>query len=113
MDWESCQLGLPELDVAQMIAELYQLSLFKDMDEGKWLVESFMAGYGYVDDDFAFRTALHVGTHLICWGSRVPGWGSDTQVQQVVATGKEVILRAWQRDRSWFVGGDLACLFGG
>lgn len=111
MDWESCQLGLRPLDVGQMIAELYELSLFKDIDEGKWLIEGFAAGYGDIDDGFAYRTALHVGTHLICWGSRVTGWGSEEQVQQVVGKGKELILRAWHKDRAWFEAGDLACLF--
>ncbi len=111
VDWESCQLGLRPLDLGQMIAELYELSLFKDIDEGKWLIEGFAAGYGQIDDDFAFRTVLHTGTHLVCWGSRVPGWGTETQVQQVVGIGKELIVRAWRRDRAWFEAGDLACLF--
>lgn len=111
VDWEMCQLGVRPLDLGQMIAELYELSLFKDLDQGKWLIEGFAAGYGYVDDDFAFRTGLHVGTHLICWGSRVPGWGSGSEVRHVVATGKELILRAWHKDRAWFEAGDLACLF--
>lgn len=111
MDWEVCHFGLPQLDLGQMIAELYELWLFKDIEEGKWLIEGFAAGYGYVDDDFAFRTALHVGTHLIGWGSRVPGWGSEAQVQHVVGVGKEIVLRAWHQDRAWFEAGDLACLF--
>ncbi|KAL2172224.1 hypothetical protein VTG60DRAFT_7068 [Thermothelomyces hinnuleus] len=111
VDWEMCQFGLPPLDLGQMIAELYELSLFKNMDEGKWLIEGFAAGYGYVDDDFSLRTALHVGTHLVAWGSRVAGWGSEAQVQHVVGLGKDIILRAWDKDRVWFEGGDLACLF--
>ncbi|KAL2181986.1 kinase-like domain-containing protein [Thermothelomyces heterothallicus CBS 202.75] len=111
VDWEMCQFGLPPLDLGQMIAELYELSLFKNMDEGKWLIEGFTAGYGRVDDDFALRTALHVGTHLVAWGSRVAGWGSEAQVQHVVGLGKDIILRAWDKDRVWFEGGDLACLF--
>ncbi|KAL2134187.1 hypothetical protein VTI74DRAFT_808 [Chaetomium olivicolor] len=111
VDWEICQLGLPALDLGQMIAELYELSLFKGIDEGKWLIEGFVAGYGYVDDDFAFRTALHVGTHLVAWGSRVPGWGTEEQVQHVVGVGKDIVLHAWHKDRAWFEAGDLACLF--
>ena len=111
VDWEMCHLGLPPLDLGQMIAELYELSLFKGIEEGKWLIEGFVAGYGYVNDDFSFRTALHAGTHLVAWGSRVPGWGSEAQVQQVVGAGKDIILRAWNKDRSWFEAGDLACLF--
>lgn len=111
VDWESCQLGLRQLDLGQMIAELYELSLFKGIAEGTWLIEGLAAGYGRIDDEFAFRTILHVGTHIVCWGSRVPGWGTDAQVRQVVGVGKELILRAWKRDRAWFEGSDLACLF--
>ncbi|KAK3333874.1 kinase-like domain-containing protein [Cercophora scortea] len=111
IDWEMCQLGVRPLDLGQMIAELYELFLFKGIEEGKWLIEGFASGYGYVDDDFAFRTAIHVGTHLVCWGSRVPGWGSESQIQHVVQRGMELIQRAWAKDRAWFDAGDLACLF--
>lgn len=90
---------------------MYELWLFKNMDEGKWMLEGFSAGYGNVDDEFAFRTAMHIGTHLVCFGSRVPGWGSAGQVEQVVRRGKELIVRAWHNDRDWFEAGDLACLF--
>ncbi|KAK4106904.1 hypothetical protein N658DRAFT_512627 [Parathielavia hyrcaniae] len=111
VDWEVCQFSLPPLDLGQMIAELYELSLFKGIDEGKWLIQGFAAGYGDVDAEFAFRTALHVGTHLIAWGTRAPGWGSEAQVEQVVGVAKEIVLCAWQKDRAWFEAGDLACLF--
>ncbi|EAQ88958.1 hypothetical protein CHGG_05577 [Chaetomium globosum CBS 148.51] len=112
VDWEVCQFNLPSFDIGQMIAELYELSLFKGIDEGKWLIEGFVAGYGRMDDDFAFRAALHIGTHLIAWGPKAPGWGSEAQVQQVVGVGKDIILNAWRQDRAWFENGDLACLFG-
>ena len=46
MDWEVCQFSLPPLDLGQMIGELYQLSLFKGIDEGRWLMEGLVAGYG-------------------------------------------------------------------
>ncbi|KAK0637308.1 kinase-like domain-containing protein [Bombardia bombarda] len=111
VDWEMCQLGVRPLDVGQMIAELYELFLFKGIEEGKWVIEGFAAGYGYIDDNFAFRTAIHVGTHLVCWGSRVPGWGSEAQIEQVVARGRDLIVHAWHKDRSWFEAGELACLF--
>lgn len=94
-----------------MIAELYELWLFKRIEEGKWIIEGFTAGYGPVDDDFAFRTARHVGTHLLSWGTRVAGWGTAEQVQQVAVVGKDLVVRAWEKDRAWFEAGDLACLF--
>ena len=111
VDWELCHLGPPAIDLGQMVSELYRLWLFKSMPEGKWLIAGFVAGYGYVNDDFSFRTALHVGTHLVAWGTWIAGWGSEAQGEEVVRIGKEVVLRAWGKDRAWFEAGDLACLF--
>jgi hypothetical protein len=44
-------------------------------------------------------------------GSGVPGWGTDEQVQQVVAVGRDLISKALRKERAWFENGDLACLF--
>ncbi|CAN8097287.1 unnamed protein product [Discula destructiva] len=111
IDWEMCQLWRPELDLGQMIAELYQLTLYKDIQAGLWLIEGFVSGYGLVNDSFAFRTLLHVGTHLVGFGSGVAGWGEPEQCENVARVGRDIILRAWQKDRSWFEGHDLACVF--
>jgi len=75
IDWELSHLSSIAFDLGQMFAELFELKHFKDINAGVWLIESFMDGYGPVDVELAFRTAVHVGTHLICWGSRVVGWG--------------------------------------
>lgn len=106
-----CQLGVRPLDLGQMIAELYELTLYKDIKAGLWIVDGFLAGYGFVDDDFAYRTALHVGTHLVVFGTSVLGWGTPEQAELVARTGREIILRSWETDRSWFEGHDLAPLF--
>ena len=95
-----------------MIAELWQLKLYKDIDAGEWLIEAFADGYGAVDDDFAFRTIIHVGVHLICFGSRTPGWGTEEQSENLVRVGKEIIVKAWKKDRSGFEGHVLGSLFG-
>jgi hypothetical protein len=93
-----------------MIAELYELYLFRGIVAGLWLIQGFCAGYRMDDDAFAYRTAIHVGTHLVCFG-RVPGWGSEQQVAGVIRTGKEIIVRAWNEDREWFLASELASLF--
>ncbi|ROW12266.1 hypothetical protein VMCG_00388 [Cytospora schulzeri] len=111
IDWEMCQLGMRPLDLGQMIAELYELTLYKDIKAGLWIIDGFLAGYGSVDDDFAYRTALHVGTHLVGFGTSVPGWGTSDQVEMVAKTGMDIILRAWETDRGWFEAHDLAPLF--
>lgn len=106
------QYGVRPVDLAQMIAELYELWLFKSIEEGKWMIEAFVKGYGDIDDEFRFRAAINVGIHLVIWGSRVAGWGTPEQVEEVIGKGKEIIVRAWHKDRAWFEAGDLACLFG-
>jgi len=110
IDWELCTFGVRPLDLGQMIAELYELYLYRGILAGLWLIEGFCAGYAVEDDAIAFRTAIHVGTHLICFGN-VPGWGTDEQVLEVISKGKEVIVRAWNQDREWFLASELAPLF--
>jgi hypothetical protein len=115
IDWEMASLGLRPLDVGQMIAELWQLKLYKDIDAGPWLIEGFVDGYttGHdeVDEAFAMRVILHVGAHLVCFGSRTPGWGTPEQQEEVMKTGRDLILQAWRKDRRAFDGHVLACLF--
>ncbi|KAF6836022.1 phosphotransferase enzyme family protein [Colletotrichum plurivorum] len=82
VDWEMFQLSLTSLDLGQMIAELYQFKLYKSMDAGLWLIQSFMRGYGAVSDEFAFRVLLHAGAHLVGFGTTVPGWGAPEQVSR-------------------------------
>lgn len=106
-----CQLWKPQLDLGQMIAELYELTLYKDIQAGLWLIDGFVSGYGSTDDDFVYRTLLHVGTHLVGFGSSVAGWGTHEQCQNVARTGRDIILRSWQKDRDWFKQHDLASLF--
>lgn len=111
IDWEMAQLGKQNLDVGQMIAELYELKLYKDISGGLWMIQGFLDGYGAVIEEFAFRTAIQVGAHLVCFGTSVQGWGTPEQVENVARTGKEIIVHAWEKDRSWFETNDLACLF--
>ncbi|CAG9996630.1 unnamed protein product [Clonostachys byssicola] len=111
IDWELAQLGIKPLDVGQMVAELWQLSLYRKIDAGTWIIQGLAQGYGVVDVDFIFRTLIHVGAHLICFGSRTPNWGTPEQNKDLVRIGKDVILKAWGKDRSAFAGHDLELLF--
>jgi hypothetical protein len=38
-------------------------------------------------------------------------WGTSEQNKEVVAVGRDIIVNAWKKDRTWFEKGDLACLF--
>ncbi|KAI5926354.1 kinase-like domain-containing protein [Camillea tinctor] len=111
IDWEMAQVGVPSLDLGQMIAELYELKLYKDITAGLWIVQGFVEGYGVETEDLALRTAIQVGAHLVCFGTSVQGWGTPEQVEMVARTGKDIIVHAWRRNRAWFEAGDLACLF--
>ncbi|PYH89748.1 hypothetical protein BO71DRAFT_389018 [Aspergillus ellipticus CBS 707.79] len=104
IDWELCHCGARALDLGQMFAELYLLKHFKDIDAGEWIIQGFMDGYQGLSDEMAFRALIHVGVHFICWGTRVSGWGTPEQVDDVARLGRDMILKAWERDRSWFGG---------
>lgn len=112
VDWELAELGIRPLDLGQMIAELWQLKLYKDIDAGEWLIRAFADGYGAVDDEFAYRTIIHVGVHLICFGSQTPGWGTPEQNIELVKVGKEILVKAWNKDREYFNDHVLGSLFG-
>lgn len=105
------QLALTPLDLGQMIAELYELKLYKDMDAGLWLIQGLMKGYGAVDDGLAFRTLLHVGVHLLGFGTTVQDWGTPEQVENVAATGRDIVLNSWSRHRAFFEDHPLGCIF--
>ncbi|CEJ62153.1 hypothetical protein PMG11_10661 [Penicillium brasilianum] len=111
IDWEMAQIGSRALDLGQMIAETYETKLFKNVEHGVWVIEGLMDAYGHLTDRMAFRTAIQVGTHLVCFGSRVAGWGSPEQVEEVVNVGRDLIVQAWKENKSWFEGHHLRCLF--
>ncbi|RYP15229.1 hypothetical protein DL765_005868 [Monosporascus sp. GIB2] len=101
IDWEMAQLGVPSLDLGQMIAELYELWLYKSIDAGLWIIQGLTEAYGIASADFAFRIAIQVGTHLISFGTSVQGWGSPEQVEGVARTGRDLVVHAWEQDRAW------------
>ncbi|KAK0710694.1 kinase-like domain-containing protein [Lasiosphaeris hirsuta] len=112
VDWEVVSLGVRVRDVAQMMAELYMHKVFKEIDAGAWLMEGFVAGYGGLTPEQAFRAAIHIGCHLVVIGGSVQGWGSPEAVERVVALGRDMIVKGWQKDREWFAGRVVSCLFG-
>ncbi|KAJ5729876.1 Aminoglycoside phosphotransferase [Penicillium malachiteum] len=111
IDWELTHIGHRSSDLGQMIAELYETKLFKGVEHGLWIIEGFLKGYGPLSDEMAFRTAIHIGVHLICWGSRVSGWGSEAQVQGVVEIGRNLVVQAWTKNKAWFEEDPMGCLF--
>ena len=111
IDWELSHLSSIAFDLGQMFAELSELNHFKSIKAGVWLIESFMEGYGKLDEALAFKTAIHAGVHLICWGSRVSGWGTKEQIDAVVKIGRDWVINGWEKDARYFEGTALKSLF--
>lgn len=111
LDWELAQLGVRQMDLGQMLAEMYQLWLYTKIDAGLWLVEGFVEGLGQQTQAFMFRVAIQIGCHLVCFGSVTPNWGTPEQAKEVARMGRDIIVNAMQGNREWFEKGELSCLF--
>ncbi|KUL83778.1 hypothetical protein ZTR_08634 [Talaromyces verruculosus] len=101
IDWEMTQLGMRALDLGQVLAELYEIKQFRNNDAGIWIMEGLVESYSLLNEEQAFRVAMHMGVHLVCW-SGVPGWATQTRVEDVVRMGRDIVEKAWGRDREWF-----------
>jgi hypothetical protein len=110
VDWEMAQVGVPCLDHAEMIGELWELWLYKKIDAGLWMVQGYADGLSQQTETSAWRNVLQVGTHLLSFGT-APSWGSQEQLEEVARMGRDIILHAWRRDREWFEASELACFF--
>lgn len=115
IDWELAQFGRKEYDLGQMIGDLYERKHFAGAEHALSIIEGFAAGYETLSDDEAFRTAIHVGQHLICWyirrDPRAPLTNPKHQIQDAIRIGTDFIVKGWRKDRKWFEDSDLACLF--
>ncbi|TAQ85260.1 hypothetical protein B7494_g6422 [Chlorociboria aeruginascens] len=115
IDWELAQFGRREYDLGQMIGDLYERKHFMEIESSLWLIQGFVVGYGALSDEMAFRIAIHAGVHLICWYIRrdptAPFTEPPKQIQDAIRIGTNFIVKGWERDRTWFEGSDLACLF--
>jgi hypothetical protein len=101
IDWEMTQLGMRALDLGQILAELYEIKQFRNNDAGIWIMEGLIEKYPLLGEEQAYRIAVHMGVHLVCW-SGVPGWATASRVEDVVRMGRDIIAKAWERDREWF-----------
>ena len=89
--------------------------LFNNADTSMPVLRGILDGYGEVSEEMAFRTALHIGVHIIGWWNRRPKRGpwvtSPEAAKAGLAAGRDILLKAWARDRGYFEGGVLAPLF--
>lgn len=113
IDWENSQVGVPSLDHGGMLGEMYVLWKYKHIDAGLWMLQGYAEGLGPQTEDAAWRVALQVGVHLLSFGTLASGWGTTEEVEDMARLARDVIVKAWTRDRSWFDKSDFACLFAG
>ncbi|KAM5457291.1 hypothetical protein MaudCBS49596_000486 [Microsporum audouinii] len=115
IDWEFAQFGRKEYDLGQIIGDLYERKHFMGAESALWIIQGFTAGYGVLSDEKAFRIAIHVGVHLICWYIRrnpmAPFTEPPEQIENAIRIGADFIEKGWKRDRAWFKKSELACLF--
>jgi tRNA A-37 threonylcarbamoyl transferase component Bud32 len=116
VDWEMTRRGNGATDVGQFSAEAYLLDHFHGT---KGLRESFLKGYmaeksqGWSLED-ARRVAIHFGTHLAFWPTRVQ-WGridgNNSTTRECVELGKQYLERARDGDWDWLKRSELSILF--
>ena len=115
IDWEFAQFGHRAYDLGQMIGDLYERKNWKGSESAIWALEGFVEGYGKLGDEMAFRTAIHAGVQMVNWykrrGPNDPLPGTAEQLEDLMRTGKDFIVKGWEKDREWFRGSFLSSMF--
>ncbi|PNP83781.1 hypothetical protein FNYG_02469 [Fusarium nygamai] len=115
IDWEMCQFGHRAYDLGHMIGDLYEAYHFHDSHIALTMIRGFIDGYGKIDDEMAFRTAIHTGMQILGWyNRRAPSdavKGTKEQSFSAAKISADFILNGWEREKQWFQGTSLAPLF--
>ena len=116
IDFEFSHYSHRAMDLGQMIGDLLEKISMADAEVTtriacKVMIEAFAKGYGVLSDAMAYRVIIHAGVHVINWCARHPGAEMSEQVTVMMREAVEVIVRAWRRERGWFKGKLLGCLF--
>ena len=114
VDWEMVIRGCGALDVGQFAAEAHLLDFFQG---NRALTIGFLQAYTtnadmtkVVTTEFAARVAIHFGTYLSFWPTRV-AWGSREQTLTIVQLSVEVLTRVEAQDWRWFDDSPLREIF--
>jgi Ser/Thr protein kinase RdoA (MazF antagonist) len=101
VDWEMVRRGTSATDVGQFAAEAYLLDRFQG---GRGLRAAFLDAYaaaeegvGKIDREWIRRMAVHWGTHVAFWPTRVQ-WADREGTQKLVDIGVEVLRWAAEGD---------------
>ncbi|KAI1159877.1 kinase-like domain-containing protein [Nemania serpens] len=115
VDWEFAQFGHRAYDIGQMVGDIYERKHFWGTDGAVPAIEGFIEGYGGLNDELAFRVAIHAGSNLIAWYTRrnpnAPLRFPLEVVTDAMRLGRDWILKGWEKDRVYFEESPLACLF--
>lgn len=103
IDFELSHVSHRAVDLGQFIGDLFEKGHLHSSvrPNAIALVENFIAGYGSVTEDMAFRIALHAGVHMINWWSRGRKEESE-EGRELLRKALEIVSRAWKRDKKWF-----------
>ncbi|KAF2114307.1 kinase-like domain-containing protein [Lophiotrema nucula] len=119
IDFEFAQLSHRSLDLGQIVGDIYERDLLPSSPRASPLslplLQAFIAGYGPLSEDLAYRTAIHAGIHLIgVLTRRDPStawlWPRE-EVEGLMSVAVCWIVKGWQRDGGWFGDSVLARLF--
>lgn len=115
IDWEYAQYGHRAYDLGHMIADLLEREFFEDSKLARLAAKGSLEGYGSLTDELAYRTIIHAGAHMIGWYTRrPPGAPLPAPLEQVTEfmhRATLMIVKAWQRDKPYFLKSSLAFLF--
>ncbi|KAF5596837.1 hypothetical protein FPANT_4239 [Fusarium pseudoanthophilum] len=104
--WEMCQFGHRTYDLGHMIGDLYESYHFHDAYIALTMIRGFIDGYGEVNDEMAFRTAIHTGVQLLGWyNRRAPSDAVKGTKEQILSAAKistHFIVGGWEREKQWF-----------
>lgn len=110
-----CQFGHRAYDLGHMIGDLYEAYHFHSSDISLTMIRGFMDGYGEINDDMAFRTAIHAGVQFLGWyNRRAPSdsvKGTGEQISSAAKISTNLIVNGWERERQWYQSTPLAPLF--
>lgn len=101
VDWEMVRRGTGATDVGQFAAEAFLLDRFRG---NRGLRITFLTTYAEAakeglgewkgkGKEFVTRTAVHWGTHVAFWPTRV-AWGTEEETKELVRIGLGVIVAA-------------------
>ena len=115
IDWEFVQFGHRAYDFGELIGDLYERVIFNDAQSPHHLIDGLIRGYGPINSDMAFRTAIHAGVQVLGWYIRrhpdSPVTGTPAQIDEAIKFGTDCIVKGLQKDEVWFKGSILAKLF--